>query len=104
MTMTTLTVIPVPRDDWLFEVRVNDRDSLLSVQRVDPAAYNWNGRCDCDTFNSPFCKGRLELGERASDTTRCEHILAVRAHLMEHVFPAMAGRRETTFIERRIGI
>src|SRR5688500_75979 len=75
--------------------------------RVDLAAYIGNGSCDCEAFTEVALKC-LEGGARASDATRCSHILAcwefVRDHESERLFDMRAPRVPDYRDDKRIGI
>lgn len=56
---------------------------------VDLAAYAGNGSCTCDAFME-VARIVLEGGARASDSTRCDHILSAWKHVRDHEFERLA--------------
>lgn len=81
--MGLMTVTRIRGFDWTYSV-----DGF----EVDLAAYNGNGCCTCEAFTQ--CALRcLEGGARASDSTRCEHILAAWQEVRDHEFERFASLR-----------
>lgn len=78
-----MTVTRIRGFDWTYSVDGHE---------VDLAAYNGNGSCSCDAFTKCALKC-LEGGARASDATRCAHILAGWEFVRDNEFERFASLR-----------
>lgn len=51
-------------------------------------SYGGNGRCTCRHFTCR-CEPLLRGGSPPSDATRCKHLKAARAHLLDQIISAL---------------
>lgn len=73
----------------LFCYRVSSNSRPGQKHRVELEDYRWNGSCACEAFGFRYRK-ELENGSKPSNSLRCEHIKAARAHVLDNVLPKLA--------------